>query len=74
MMQLNHILRICTNEYKLIKSQEKNNHIIYMDDIKLFCKNENELETLIKAVKINSEDIKKEFGIEKCGILMKKRG
>ena len=37
-----------------------------MGDIKLFAKNEKELETLIKAVRIYSEDIGMEFDIEKC--------
>ena len=45
MMPLNHILRKCTAGYKLSRSQEKVNHLIYIDDIKLFAKNENELET-----------------------------
>ena len=39
MMPLNHILRKCTAGYKLSKSQEKVNHLMYMDDIKLFAKN-----------------------------------
>ena len=38
MMPLNHILRKCTVGYKLIKSQEKFDHFIYLDDIKLFTK------------------------------------
>ena len=38
MMPLNHILRKCTVEYKLSRSQEKVNHLMYMDDIKLFEK------------------------------------
>ena len=38
-MQLTHILRKYTAEYKLSGSQEKINHLIYMDDIKLFAKN-----------------------------------
>ena len=33
--------------YKFTKSQEKINPLMYMDDIKLFAKNEEELETLI---------------------------
>ena len=37
-MPLNHILRKCTGGYKLHKSQEKINHLIYMDDIKMFAK------------------------------------
>ena len=65
MMPLNHILRKCIAGYKLSRSQEKINHLMYMDDIKLFAKNEKELETLIHAVRIYSQDIGMEFGIEK---------
>ena len=65
MMPLNHILRKCTAGYKLSRSQEKINHLMYMDDIKLFAKNEKELETLIHALRIYSQDIGMEFGIEK---------
>ena len=39
LMPLNHILRKRTVGYKLTKSQEKINHLMYMDDIKLFAKN-----------------------------------
>ena len=39
---------------------------MYMDDIKLFAKNEKELETLIQAVRMYSQDIGTKFGIEKC--------
>ena len=38
MMSLNHILRKCTAGYNLSKSQEKINHLMYIDDIKLFAK------------------------------------
>ena len=74
MMPLNHILRKCTAGYKLSREQEKINHLLYMDDIKLFAKNEKELETLIHTVRIYSQDIGMEFGIEKCAILVMKSG
>ena len=38
MMPLSHIIKKCTARHKLSKSQEKINHLIYMDDIKLFAK------------------------------------
>ena len=38
MMPLNHIRRKYRAGYKLSKSQEKINHLMYMDDIKLFAK------------------------------------
>ena len=74
MMPLNYILRKCTDGYKLSRSQEKINHSMYMDDIKLFAKNEKELETLIHTVRIYSQNIGMKFGREKCAILVKKSG
>ena len=62
---LNQILRKCTGGYKLTKSQKKIHHLMYKDDIELFDKNEQELKTLIQAVRIYSQDIGMEFGIEK---------
>ena len=45
MMPLNYILRKCTAGCKLSKLQEKFNNLIYMEDIKLFAKDEKELDT-----------------------------
>ena len=70
MMPLNHILRKWAAGYKLSRSQEKINHLMYMDDIKLFAKNEKDLETLIHAVRIYNQDIGMEFGREKCAMLI----
>ena len=73
-MPLNHTLRKCTSGYKLSRSQEKIKHPMYMDDIKLFAKKEKELETLIHTVRIYSQDIGIEFGIEKYALLIMKSG
>ena len=54
MMPLDHIFRKCTAGYKISRSQEKINHLMYMDDIKLYPNNEKELETIIHAVRLNS--------------------
>ena len=43
-----------------------------MDGIKLFAKTEKELETLIQTVKIYSQNIGIEIGIEKCAMLVMK--
>ena len=47
---------------------------MYMEDIKLFGKNEKELETLIHVVRKYSQHIEMEFGIEKCAMLVMKSG
>ena len=74
MKPLNHIFRKCTTGYKLIRSQGKVNHLMYMDDIKLFAKNEKELETLIHTVRIYSRETGIGVGIEKCAMLAMKSG
>ena len=71
-MPLNHIHWKCLAGYKLSRSQEKINHLMYMDNIKLFGKNGKDRETLIHAVRIYSQDIEMEFGIEKCALFVMK--
>ena len=45
-----------------------------MDDLKLFSKSEEQMDTLVKTVHVFSTDIGMEFGTKKCGILTMKRG
>ena len=47
---------------------------MYMGGIKLFAKNEKELEALIQTVRICSQDIGMEVGIKKCTMLVMKSG
>ena len=74
MKPFNHIVRKFTAGYKLSKSQEKIIHVMNMDDIKLFTKNEKELETLIQTLRMYSQDIGMEFSMGKCAMLVMKRG
>jgi len=45
-----------------------------MDDLKLFAKDKDQIDSLVNTVRIFSEDIKMEFGLSKCGVLIIKRG
>ena len=65
MIPFNHTLCKCSGGNKLTKSLDKNNHLMYMHDIKLFAKKEKRIETLIHSVKIFSPDKGMEFGKEK---------
>ena len=49
---------------------------MYMDDIKLFAKNEKKkiIEILIQTVRIYIQDIGMEYDIEKCAMLVLKSG
>ena len=55
MIPLNHILRKYTARCRLRRSQKKINHLMCMDDIKLFAKNERELEILKQTLRIYSQ-------------------
>ena len=45
-----------------------------MDDLKLFAKSEEQIDTLVRTVLVFSTDIGMEFGMKKYGTLTMKRG
>ena len=53
---------------------EKINNLLYMDDLKLYAKNEQQLDSLVQTVRTFSEDIGMQFGIDKCALIILKRG
>ena len=50
------------------------NHLLFMDDLKLYGKTEQEVEALVELVRMYSNDSGMEFGIDKCGVLVVERG
>ena len=68
------ILRKCKNGYNFSRTKDKINHLLYMDDLKLFAKEEAGLDALIQTVRVFSSDFGMEFGIEKCAVVIMKRG
>ena len=52
----------------------KQNHLFFMDDLKLFAKSKNQIDPLVQTAHIFSEDIGMQFGIKKCGVLIMERG
>lgn len=50
------------------------NHLMYMDDIKLYAETKDQLNNLIRITEYFSKDIHMEFGIEKCKIQTVERG
>ena len=57
-----------------MKNEENLNCLLFMDDLKIFAKNEREVNGLISTVEISSNDIGLEVGMKKCGLLAMKRG
>ena len=48
--------------------------MLFMDDMKIFGKSDNEVDSMVKTVQQCSSDIGMEFGISKCAVLTMKRG
>ena len=74
MIPLTLVLRQTKASYELKKGGKKINHLLFMDDLKLFTKNGDQIDKLVNTVRIFSEAIKMEFGLPKCGVLIMKRG
>ena len=51
--------------YKI--AEENKNHLFYIDELKLYGKNDKELDGLLCTVKKFSDDIDMDFGLDKCG-------
>ena len=45
-----------------------------MDNLKLFGKSDNQIDSLVQTVFTFSEDIGMEFGLKKCGVVILKKG
>ena len=50
------------------------NYLLFMDDLKLFSKNDEQIDALVRTVYVFSTDIGMQFGMKKCGIITMKRG
>jgi hypothetical protein len=55
-------------------AERKISHSLYMDDLKLIGRNEEELTNEIQIVRTLSNDIKMKFGWEKCARVCLKHG
>ena len=74
MIPLTIILRQVEAGFRFIGTREKVNHLLFMDDLKLYGKDEIELERLVGCVKEYSDDIGMKFGLDKCGVLVIEKG
>jgi len=60
--------------YQVHGTERKISHLLYMDDLKLLGRNENDLKNEIKIAQTISKDINMNFGLEKCARICLKRG
>ena len=56
------------------ENKEKINHLLFMDDLKLYSRSEKGLDSLVQTAHVFSEYTRNEFGIEKCAMLVMEKG
>ena len=49
-------------------------NIFLMDELKLFGKSEDQIDSLVQTIQLLSEDIRMEFVLKKCSVLSSDRG
>ena len=74
MVPLSLILRKVSASYEWGKKKYRLNHLLFIDDLKLFSKCGKQIDKLVRTVHVFSDDTRMEFGMKKCGILNMKRG
>ena len=74
MFPLSLLLRKMNTSYDWGGKEYKLNHLLFMDDLKLFGKSEHQIDSLVSTCHTFSTGIGMEFGLKKCGILKLKRG
>ena len=73
LIPLTHILKTANPGYEF-RTGETINHLLFLDDLKLYSKSERALDPNIQTVKIFIKDIRMQFGIGKCVMLVMKNG
>ena len=68
------VLRKVKAGYDLAGRRGVVNHLLFMDDLKLYGKSEKQVDTLLNTVRVFSQDIGMQFGVNKCAVLVLKRG
>ena len=74
MIPLYLLLRKVKASYEWDRKEFKLNHLLLMDNLKLFGKRNDQIDSLVQTVFIFSEDISTEFGLKKCRVVILKKG
>jgi len=69
---LSQFITTCGYRY-LFQSVSTISHLLYMDDIKLYARSEQDTDSLIHHTMIYRNDIRMSFGLGKCGRMVSKR-
>lgn len=73
LVPLSCVLRSIRKGYKM-KEGRLINHLLFMDDLKIYARSKKEMESLVQSVRLFSDDIRMRFGLAKCATITMKRG
>ena len=71
LIPLTSVLKMTKPGYEIGKNREKINHLLYIDDLKLYGKSEKELVSLMQMVSVSSKDIGMQFDIGSILLIIK---
>ena len=74
LIPLSLILRKAKEAYEFSGSKKKINHLLFLGNLKLYSRNEKELDSLVQTIHVFGVDIRMEFGIERCAMLVIEKG
>ena len=74
MIPLTLMLRKQEMGYQFGEAKQKINHLLFMDDLKLFADSDSNLNKLLNIVHKFSNDIGMDFGLDKCAKCTLKKG
>ena len=73
MLPLTLVLRKMRAGYRFAKDMKPVNHLLFMDDLKLYGASKDQLDSLVQVVRISSKDIRMSFRLDKCAVLEMRR-
>ena len=69
MIPLSLLLRKVKASYQWGRKEFELNHLLFVDNLKLFGKRVDQIDSLVQTVFTFSKDIGMEFGLKKCGVV-----
>ena len=74
MLPLSGVLNKSAAGYQLSQEEGKITQLLFMDGLRLYGRNEMEINSLVHTVRVFSSDIGMDFGVKKCAMMVMKRG
>ena len=74
LIPLNVILRNLESTCQFASNKDKINHLLFIDDLKLYAKSEKGLDSLVQTVRIFNYGFDMEIDIDRCATLVPKKG